>query len=769
MTESLDPHGFVGRPLRRVEDRPLLLGAGLYTDDIRLPGALHVALVRSPHAHARIARLGVGAARGAPGVVAVITGTEVTHLGHLRPNRLSPSMKIPPHTVLAQGVARGVGEPVAAVVAETAYAARDAAERVEVEYEPLAAMADAAAALAPGAPALFEALGDNVLLSHRWRAGDAEAALAAAAHRVRVAVRQPRLSAMAMEPRGILAWHDRASGELRLWASTQAPFRVRADIAACTGFPESRIRVVAPQVGGGFGVKGSPYAEDVLVAWLALTLERPVKWVATRSEDFVSTQQGRGGAIDAELALSGDGKITALRARVSFAVGTRLTMSAGVPAWNCGRTMPGAYVVPAVDIETVAALTTTPPTGAYRGAGRPEGVFVVERLMDKAARALGMDPAEIRRLNFVPRAAFPYRTATGNTYDSGDYAAALACCLEAAGYEALRAEQREARARGEVTGIGVISYVEPSALGWESGSVRVERSGAVTVVTGSSAHGQGHETTWAQIVADALGVTPEEVVVRHGDTAGAPQGFGTFGSRSTALGGSAALEAATQVRAQGRRLAAALLEAGPADLVLVDGGFRVAGVPDRRVSWRQVAEAAYGPAALRAGHGPGLEATVFFEGKGELWSFGSCVAVVRIDGDTGEVSLARCIWADDAGVIVNPLLAEGQLHGAYAQGAGQALLEALVFDEEGQLLTGSLMDYAVPRLGDFPEPVLAATVTPSPFNPLGAKGLGEAGCIALPPAIVNAVLDALSPFGVEDLDMPLTREKVWRALHPGLT
>ncbi len=758
------PDGFVGRPLRRVEDRPLLLGAGLYTDDIRLAGTLHVALVRSPHAHARIVRVDAEAARRAAGVVAVVTGAEVAHLGHLRPNQLTPSMKIPPHPVLAQGVARGVGEPVAAVVADSAPAARDAADLVEIEYVPLPPLADAAAALAPGAPALFEALGDNALLAHRWRSGDPEAAFAGAAHRVGGRVRQPRLSAVAMEPRSILAHHDRATGELSLWASTQAPFRVRADISACTGFPESRIRVVAPQVGGGFGVKGSPYAEDVLVAWLALSLGRPVKWVATRSEDFVSTQQGRGGEIDAELALASDGRILGLRARIRFAVGNRLTMSGAIPAWNAGRTMPGAYVVPAAEIETVAALTTLPPSGAYRGAGRPEGIFAIERLMDRAARALGLDPAEIRRRNFVPRDAFPYRTATGNTYDSGDYAAALERCLEAAGYAGLRAEQREARARGEVMGIGLVSYVEPSALGWESGSVRVERTGDVTVVTGSSPHGQGHETTWAQIVADALAVTPAEIVVRHGDTAGAPQGFGTFGSRSTALGGSAALEAAITVREQGRRLAATLLEAAPDDLVLAGGGFHVSGVPGRRVTWRQVAEAAYGPARLRAGSAPGLEATVFFEGKGEVWSFGSCVVALRIDRDTGQARLERTVWVDDAGLVVNPLLAEGQLHGAHAQGAGQALLEALLYDETGQLLSGSLMDYAAPRLGDFPEPLLVTSVTPSPFNPLGVKGLGEAGCIALPPAIVNAALDALAPFGVDDLDMPLTPERIWRAL-----
>jgi carbon-monoxide dehydrogenase large subunit len=762
-----DSRRFVGRSLKRVEDPPLLRGAGLYTDDVRLPGTLHVAFARSPHAHARITRLDAAAARRAPGVALVVTGPDVAHLAHLRPNRIVPGMKIPPHAILAQDVVRGVGEPVAVVVAETAYEARDAVERVEVEYEPLPPVAEAHTALAPGAPVLFEALGDNVVLSHRWRAGDVDAAFAAAAHCVRTEIRQPRLSAMAMEPRAVLAWHDRASDELRIWAATQAPFRVRADVAASTGFPESRIRVIAPQVGGGFGVKGAPYAEDVLVAWLALRLGRPVKWVATRSEDFLTTHQGRGGSIEAELALSGEGRILGLRARVLFPLGARLSFSSAVPPWNAARTMPGAYMVPAVDIETAAALTTTPPTGAYRGAGRPEGIFVIERLMDKAARAVGLDPAEIRRRNFIPPEAFPYRTSTGNIYDSGDYAAALARCLEAAGYERLRAEQRAARARGEVVGIGVISYVEPSALGWESGSVRVERTGVVSVVTGSSAHGQGHETTWAQIVADALGVRPEEIAVRHGDTGGAPQGFGTFGSRSTVLGGSAALEAAAEVREQGRRIAATLLEAAPADVVAAEGGFHVAGVTGRRVTWRQVAEAAYGGAALRPGQRPGLEATVFFEGQGEAWSFGSCLAVVTIDADTGRVRLARCIWVDDAGTVVNPLLAEGQLHGGFAQGAGQALLEALVYDEAGQLLSGTLMDYAVPRFDDLPEPVLHSTVTPSPFNPLGAKGLGEAGCIATPPAIASALLDALAPFGVSDLDLPFTPERVWRAMRGG--
>jgi carbon-monoxide dehydrogenase large subunit len=389
----------------------------------------------------------------------------------------------------------------------------------------------------------------------------------------------------------------------------------------------------------------------------------------------------------------------------------------------------------------------------------------MERLMDKAARALGLDPSEIRRVNFVPPERFPYRTLTGVTYDSGRYREAFDKCLALAGYADLRRAQSERRARGELIGIGVIAYVEPSAAGWESGSVRVERTGAVTVVTGSSAHGQGHETTWAQIVADALAVTPEDVTVRHGDTGGAPQGFGTFGSRSTTLGGSAAVKAAIEVRDKGRRIAANLLEAGAADVVAAGGGFHVVGTRERRVTWRQVADAAYRGAHLDKGDSPGLDTTVFFQASAEVWSFGTCLVVAAVDRDTGHVSLERCVWVDDAGVIVNPLLAEGQLHGSYAQGAGQALVEAIVYGDDGQLLTGTLMDYAVPRLGDLPEPELDKTVTPSPLNPLGVKGLGEAGCIAVPPAIVNAVLDALSPFGVTDLDLPLTGEKVWRSMN----
>jgi carbon-monoxide dehydrogenase large subunit len=757
--------GWIGTPRRRVEDGPLLVGAGRYTDDVRLPGTVHLQFLRSPHAHARIARLDVKAARGAPGVLAVAIGTDVRHLGAPAVNRFFPDMKIAPHPSLADGAVRAVGEPVAAVVAETAEQARDAVDLIEADYEPLPPAVTPAEALAPGAPVLHPALGDNRAFTNTWRAGDVSAAFRRAHRVVRLAVRQTRLAAVTLEPRSVLAAWDGSRGDLTVWLSTQAPFRARSELARILGIAETRVRVIAPDVGGGFGAKGTTYREDVVVAWLARRLGCPVKWVSTRAEDLATTQHGRGADAEGEVAVDAEGAILGLRARIQAPLGSVLVFTGAGPVRNYARTLPGPYRVPAVDIEVHGAYTTTAPTGPYRGAGRPEGTFLIERLMDEAARTLGLDPAEIRRRNFVPAAAFPHRTATGCVYDSGDYPAALALALTRAGYERLREEQRQARARGELMGIGLCAYVEPSALGWESGSVRVERTGAVTVVTGSSAHGQGHETTFAQIVGDVLGVDPDLVRVQHGDTQGAPQGIGTFGSRSTALGGSAVHRAASEVRDKTRRIAAHLLAASPADLVHGDGGFQVAGLAARRVTWAQIAEAAYRPQPLPTGDGPGLEATVFFSAEDEAWSFGASVVTVAIDRDTGVVQLTRCVWVDDAGTIINPLLAEGQIHGSYAQGAGQALLEGVLYDGEGQLLTATLMDYALPRLGDFPEPVHVKMVTPSPRNPLGAKGLGEAGCIALPPAIVNAVVDALAPFGCTHLDMPLTPEKVWRVLR----
>ncbi|HEV8675092.1 MAG TPA: xanthine dehydrogenase family protein molybdopterin-binding subunit [Methylomirabilota bacterium] len=764
MAESTD-HRYIGRALKRVEDRRLLTGVGRYVDDFRPPGLVHVAFVRSDHAHARIRRLDVTAARAAPGVVAVVTGAEVRHLGPLPVIRLFPDMKVPPHAILAADVVRAVGVPVVAVAAESAYQARDAAELIEVDYDPLPAVVEPKDALAADAPVIFPELGTNRSFSQAWRQGDAAAAFASAARVVKLRVVQQRLSAVAMEPRAVLAAFDPATDELTLWSSTQAPFAVRAEIARILGLSESKVRAIAPEVGGGFGVKTAPYGEDVLVAYLSMRLGRPVAWIASRREDLLTTQHGRGAVAEGELAVAADGRITALRGRVVYPLGSSLVNSAAVSPWNHARLLPGAYVVPACDIETAGVFTTTAPIGAYRGAGRPEAAFLIERLVDQAARALGMDPAELRRRNLVPADRFPFRTVTGQVYDSGDYPRALDRALEAAGYERLRQEQAAARARGEIVGIGLASYIEPSALGWESGSVRVERTGSITAVTGSSPHGQGHETTFAQIVADFLGVVPEEVVVLHGDTRSASQGFGTFGSRSVALGGGALASAAVAVREQGKRVAAALLEAKADDVVGVPGGFQVAGVPARQVSWKEVAAAAHAGRPPAPGITPGLDATVFFQPDGEAWSFGSVVAVVRVDRETGQIALAQLVWVDDGGTIVNPLLAEGQLHGGFAQGFGQVFLEQIVYDAAGQLLTGTLMDYAVPRAEDVPEPHLEKTLTPSPRNPLGAKGIGEAGCIAVPPAIVNAVVDALTPFGVTHLDMPLTPEKVWRALR----
>jgi carbon-monoxide dehydrogenase large subunit len=773
MAQAHDAHGgrdgaWVGRPLKRREDPKLLVGSGTYVDDIRPPGCLHVALLRSPHAHASITRLDVEAARRAPGVVTVAVGADVRHLGPMPVNRAIPDMKLPPHPILADGVVNAAGMPVAAVVAESIAAAHDALDLIEVDYEPRAPATEPGAALAPGAPTLFAETPGNRVFTRPIRHGDAAAALARAAHRATVRISQSRISAVPIEPRAVLATWDRAAEELTLWISCQAPFRIRGEVARLLDLPESRVRVIAPEVGGGFGVKTGPYREDVLLAWIAHRLGRPVKWVATRSEDMITTNHARGSVCEAELGLDADGRITALRARIQAPLGAALLNAAAGSPWNHARLLPGAYVVPACDIEVVGALTTTTSVAAYRGAGRPEACFAIERLMDTAARVAGLDPAELRRRNLIPADRFPFRTATGQVYDSGNYPEALERALAGVDYAALRRAQAERRARGEVVGVGVVSYVEPCALGWESGSVKVERSGRVTAITGSSAHGQGHETTFAQVVADHLGVTPDDVVVIHGDTRSGPEGFGTFGSRSTALGGGALVEVARVVRDKGRRLAAKLLEAAPEDVVPVAGGFHVAGVRERRVTWKEVAAAAYaGGAALPAGETPGLEATTYFQPEGEVWSFGAVVCAVRVDRETGRLEIERLLWVDDAGTIVNPLLAEGQLHGSLAQGFGQALVERIVYDEAGQLVTGTLMDYALPHADEMPEVTIEKMHTPSPRNPLGAKGLGEAGCIAIPPAVVNAAVDALAPFGVTHLDMPLTPERLWAAMRAG--
>jgi aerobic carbon-monoxide dehydrogenase large subunit len=763
--EQKNDGAWVGRPLKRREDHRLLIGSGRYVDDLRPPGCAHVVLLRSPHAHARIAKLHVEAARQAAGVIAVVTGADVRQLAPMPVNRLVPDMRIPPHPILAETEVHAAGTPVAAVVAENVYTARDALELIEVAYEPLAALPEPEDAVATGAPTLFAGIEGNRSFTRTLREGDTAQALAVAAQVASIRVVQQRLAGVALEPRSVLAAFDRSTEELTLWVSCQAPFRIRAEIARLLALPESRVRVIAPDVGGGFGVKSGPYREEVLLAWLAQQLGRPVKWIATRGEDQITTNHSRGAVCESELAVDADGRITGLRARVIAPLGAALLNAAAGPPWNHARLLPGCYVVPTCDISVTGALTTTTSVAAYRGAGRPEATFVIERLMDIAARALALDPAEIRRRNFIAPERFPFRTVTGQVYDSGDYPLALERALAAADYPTLRRQQAERRARGEIVGIGIASYVEPCGLGWESGSIKVERSGRVTAITGSSPHGQGHETTFAQIVADHLGVTPDQVAVIHGDTRSGPEGFGTFGSRSVALGGSALARVAVEVRDKGRRIAAKLLEAAVPDVVSVTGGFQVAGVPQRGVTWPEVATVAYGPGhGLPPGDTPGLEATVYFQPETEVWTFGAVVCAVSIVPDTGQLTIERLAWVDDAGTVINPLLAEGQLHGSLAQGVGQALTEAIVYDRDGQLLTGTLMEYAIPRADDVPPVTIEKTVTPSPRNPLGAKGVGEAGCIGIPPALVNAAVDALAPFGITHLDMPLTPARLWQAL-----
>ena len=766
MMSEADGNGWIGRPLKRREDHRLLTGAGSFVDDLRPPGCAHVALLRSPHAHARIARLDVEAARRAAGVLLVVTGRDTAHLAPMPVNRMMPDMKVPPHPILADGVVTSTGIPVAAVVAESVYAAHDALDLIEVEYEPLPALPEPEGALAAGAPAVFPGVDGNRVLHRALREGEAAAAFAEAAHVVSLRVAQSRVSAVALEPRSVLATFDRFTEELTMWVSCQAPFRIRAEVARLLELPESRVRVIAPDVGGGFGVKTGPYREDVLLAWLARRLARPVKWVATRREDQATTNQARGSVCEGALALDADGRITGLRARIASPLGSSLMNAAAGSPWNHARLLPGAYVVPACDIAVSGAVTTTAPVAAYRGAGRPEACFYIERLMDTAARVIGLDPAELRRRNLIPPERFPFRTVTGQSYDSGDYPQALERALAAADYAGLRKQQAERRAGGEIVGIGVVSYVEPCALGWESGSIRVERSGRVTAITGSSAHGQGHETTFAQVVADHLGVTPDEVTVLHGDTRSGPEGFGTFGSRSVALGGGALVRGSVEVRDKGRRIAARLLEAAPEDVIGVPGGFQVTGVPAKRVTWKEVATAAYaGGTALPPGDTPGLEATMYFQAEAEVWSYGAVVCLVSIARDTGRLTIEKLVWVDDAGTIINPLLAEGQLLGSLAQGLGQALLEAIVYDGDGQLLTSTLMDYAIPRAEDIPALTIEKMHIATPRNPLGAKGLGEAGCIAIPPALVNAAVDALAPHGVTHVDMPLHPERLWTALN----
>jgi len=754
------PPQHVGRPLKRLEDPRLVTGADPYVDDVRLDGALTMAVVRSPHAHAGIRGIDVRAARAMPGVAAVLTGADLeAEIGVLHsplPDAAFDTVNRQGHRVLAVERVRYVGEPVAVVVADTPAAAADAAAAVAVDYDPLPAVVDAVAALAAGSPLLYPESGSNAAIRVRREKGDVDGAFARAPVVVEAALTSQRVIPLAMEPRACRAAWDASAGRLTVWGDTQVPHRMRDQLAARLGLDPSRVRVITARVGGGFGAKVPVYQEDTLVAFLARRLGRPVRWAASRREDVQATGHGRDMRCTLRLAADGTGRILALDARVVGNVGFCMYHVGPLLPVLCGQMITGCYDVQVGRVDVVAAYTNTMGTVPYRGAGRPEAAYFIERAMDLLAARLGLDPAEVRKRNFIPPDAFPYTTLMGLSYDSGDYARTLDHALARAGYPALRREQEAARREGRHVGVGVACYVE--ICGFEDdevSDVEVDAEGRVTVLTGTASHGQGHETAYAQLVADELQVPHEMVTVVHGDTGRVRAGVGTFGSRSIARGGMHALGNARLVRDKAREIAARLLEAAAGDVVLEDGAFRVRGVPGREVTWREVARAADG--ALRSRED--------LRGAGTLFPFGAHVAVVEVDPETGKVALRRYVSVDDSGLLVNPLLAQGQVHGGLAQGIGQALLEGAVYDEEGQLLTATLMDYALPKSDDLIAFDNDHTRTPSPRTALGVKGIGESATIGSTPAVANAVMDALGPLGVRHLDLPLAPARVWQAVR----
>jgi carbon-monoxide dehydrogenase large subunit len=748
-----------GSVVLRTEDPRFLTGASRYVDDLPAPGALRAVFVRSMMAHARLGRIETAAATAMPGVVAVLTAEDL----QLPPRPPAGNVEGPfARPVLARDRVRYVGEPVAVVLAEDLARGEDAAEAVEVELEPLDPVIGAEAALAEGAPILHPDAGTN--LAHAFEERWDEDVLADAEVVVRVRVRHQRLAPVPMEPNAILVVPE---GEgLTVWVSTQVPFDVRNDLAEALGLPQERVRVIAPDVGGGFGSKLHVYPEYLVCAAAALRLGRPVKWVETRSESMLQLNHGRAQIHDIELGATRDGRLVGMRVDILADLGA-YPIAAYLPPTT--RTMlPGTYRIPRVASRGRSVVTSTTPVGEYRGAGRPEATLSIERAMDALADELGVDPVELRRRNLIPPEAFPYETAVGSTYDSGEYERALDRALALAGYEELRREQAERRARGDrlALGIGVACYVEVTGFGRkELGSVRVEPDGSVTVLVGTSSHGQGHETAFAQLTASVLGVPVGAVRVVHSDTGLVPRGEGTYGSRSLQVGGTAVFEAASAVRDKALRIAAHLLEAAVEDVeVLPDGRVGVRGAPERSLGWDELARAASEPERLPEGLEPGL-AAVARPAVDMTYPFGAHVSVVEVDLETGEVIPLRHVSVDDCGRIMNPMLVRGQVHGGTAQGIAQALFEEVVFDEWGTPLTGNLASYAMPAASELPAYENDHTETPTDRNPLGVKGIGESATIGSTPAVHNAVIDALSHLGIRHVDLPLTPERVRRAIR----
>ncbi|MDW8005294.1 MAG: xanthine dehydrogenase family protein molybdopterin-binding subunit [Thermomicrobium sp.] len=764
----------VGARVRRKEDPRLITGSSQYVDDLQLGGMLYAAFVRSTYPHAIIKKIDPSPALAMPGVVAVITHKELgqwlkgsVQLGGGEGEGEAPAQQEgqagpPQHELLAVDRVRYVGQPIAVVLATERYRAYDAAEAVQVEYEPLPAVVDPEEAMKDGAPQLHATLKNNIAMHTSHQHGDVEKAFAEADVVIKQRFYQQRLVSVPMEPRAVAAAPDPLTRGVTVWSSTQAPHNNRNTLAQALGLSHGQVRVIAPEVGGGFGAKIGAYPEDIILAAIALHTHRPVKWYETRSEHFIATNQGRGQVAYYELAATKEGRVLGLRLKVIQDLGgyPKVMLLAPLTAMMSV----GVYDIPNVSIETYSVCTNKTPIGAYRGAGRPEAAYYIERMMDLLARRIGKDPAEVRRINYIPPDKFPYQTPAGAQYDSAEYEKALNKALEVSRYHEWRQKQQELRQQGRYIGIGLATYTEICGFGPESASIRVEPTGAVIAYTGTSPHGQGLETALAQIIADEIGADFDQIVVLHGDTQSVPEGVGTMGSRSLAVGGGAMLLAAQKIREKAMRIAAHLLEAAVEDIEFADGKYRVKGAPDRAVTLAQIAQAAYSP-GLPADIEPGLVVTDYYAPPGTLFPFGTHVAIVEVFPDTGEVKILEYYSVDDCGPRINPLLVEGQVHGGLAQGIAQALWEEVRYDENGQILTGTLMDYAIPKASMLPSFVTDETVTPSPLNPLGAKGIGEAATIGSTPTIVNAVMDALAPFGIEHIDMPLTPEKIWRAIQ----
>lgn len=782
VVESHPSERVFGAAIRRKEDPKLITGSGTYVDDVVLPGMQHVAILRSPHGHARIDRLDTSAALQLPGVSHVFTGRDLVdaNVGNVPCGWIIPSLIVPQHPAIAVDTVRYQGDAVAAVVADTPAHAEDALEAIEVKYTPLPTVVDAEAAAEPRAPQIHEEVPGNKLFTWNMSGGDVDSAFRDAHRVIKQRIVNQRLIPNPIEPRGVVAQYGAFTGEMTMWTSTQIPHLVRLLLALTVDVPEQNIRVISPDVGGAFGCKLYLYPEEIIMAFIAKQTGVPVKWLPTRSEDYVSTTHGRDHIEYAEFAVQDDGTITAVRVTTYANLGAYLsTFAPGIPTILYGLMLGGVYKIPNISCTVYGMTTNTTMVDAYRGAGRPEAIFIVERMMDRVAAELGLDPVEIRRRNFIPADAFPFDTATGLTYDSGNYRAALDRALQRFNYEELRRRQRDAAEHGRYLGIGVCSYVEMCGLapsqvmgavgagagGWESAEVRVHPTGKVTVLSGACWHGQGHDTGFAQIVSDQLGIPMEDIEVVHGDTGRIQFGIGTFGSRSASVGGIAVYNGVQAIKDKVRKIAAHLLEAAEEDVVYEDGKAFVKGSPQSAKSFADVALAAYLAHNYPPDLEPGLDVTNFYDPSNFTFPFGTHLCLVEVDGQTGQVQVLQYLAVDDCGEVINPLLKDGQVHGGIAQGIGQALYEAAVYSDDGTLLTSSMADYGIPTMGELPMYTTDQTITASPVNPLGIKGIGEAGTIASTPCIVNGVMDALRPLGITHIDMPLSPERVWQAIQ----